>query len=56
MHSNLFIFFFFFYFCLEAQIKTQRMGRRPYGVGLLVASYDVGIFNYYNSNSFFYFK
>jgi len=24
----------------KAQVKTQRMGRRPYGVGLLVSSYD----------------
>ena len=26
---------------LEAQVNTQRYGRRPYGVGLLVAGYDV---------------
>lgn len=25
----------------EMQIPTQRYGRRPYGVGLLVAGYDV---------------
>lgn len=30
--------------CLELQINTQRYGRRPFGVGLLVAGYDV---NYY---------
>lgn len=27
--------------CTESQIHTQQAGRRPYGVGLLVASYDV---------------
>ena len=26
---------------LESQIPTQRYGRRPFGVGLLVAGYDV---------------
>lgn len=26
---------------IEAQINTQRYGRRPYGVGLLVAGFDV---------------
>jgi 20S proteasome subunit alpha 6 len=25
----------------EAQVNTQHYGRRPYGVGLLVAGYDV---------------
>jgi 20S proteasome alpha/beta subunit len=25
----------------ESQIHTQKYGRRPYGVGLLVAGYDV---------------
>ena len=25
----------------KAQVNTQRMGKRPYGVGLLVAGYDV---------------
>jgi 20S proteasome subunit alpha 6 len=25
----------------EAQINTQRYGKRPYGVGLLVVGYDV---------------
>lgn len=28
---------------LEAQINTQQYGRRPYGVGLLVAGYDVSL-------------
>ena len=27
----------------ESQIPTQRYGRRPFGVGLLVAGYDVSI-------------
>jgi len=27
---------------VEAQINTQNYGRRPYGVGLLVGSYDEG--------------
>ena len=26
----------------KAQVNTQKMGRRPYGVGLLVAGVDVG--------------
>ena len=26
----------------KSQIPTQRYGRRPFGVGLLVAGYDVG--------------
>lgn len=26
---------------LESQIKTQRQSKRPYGVGLLVAGFDV---------------
>jgi 20S proteasome alpha/beta subunit len=25
----------------EAQVNTQRYGKRPYGVGLLIAAYDV---------------
>ena len=28
---------------LESQIPTQRYGRRPFGVGLLVAGYDVSV-------------
>lgn len=28
----------------ETQIPTQRYGRRPYGVGLLIAGYDVSRF------------
>ena len=28
----------------EAQINTQRYGRRPYGVGLIVAGHDVSLF------------
>lgn len=27
----------------ETQIPTQRYGRRPYGVGLLIAGYDVSL-------------
>lgn len=38
--SKIFIFLFF----IEHQIKTQRgESKRPYGVGLLVAGYDVMI-------------
>jgi len=29
----------------ESQIRTQRAGGRPFGVGLLVAGYDVRVFN-----------
>ena len=28
----------------KAQVNTQRMGRRPYGVGLLAAGFDVPFF------------
>lgn len=28
-------------FGIESQVHTQRYGRRPYGVGLLVVGYDV---------------
>jgi len=31
---------FFFLLLSESQIPTQRYGRRPFGVGLLVAGYD----------------
>lgn len=31
----------------ETQIPTQRYGRRPYGVGLLIAGYDVSDSDYY---------
>lgn len=27
--------------CLELQANTQYYGRRPFGVGLLIAGYDV---------------
>jgi 20S proteasome subunit alpha 6 len=30
-------------FTLEAQVNTQKYGFRPYGVGLLVAGYDVSV-------------
>ena len=33
----------------ESQIPTQRYGRRPFGVGLLVAGYDVSEIKYLNS-------
>ena len=39
--SKLFHFCFIF---LESQVHTQRYGRRPYGVGLLVIGYDVRTF------------
>lgn len=30
----------------KSQIPTQRYGRRPFGVGLLVAGYDVNLLPY----------
>ncbi|KRX26862.1 Proteasome subunit alpha type-1 [Trichinella nelsoni] len=48
--SNLFIYFFVINFvetidksvsiCTEMQVNTQRYGRRPFGVGLLIVGYD----------------
>lgn len=32
---------------LKMQVCTQRYDRRPYGVGLLVAGYDVGGSNFF---------
>jgi 20S proteasome alpha/beta subunit len=31
------------FICAESQTHTQQAGRRPYGVGLLIAAYDVRI-------------
>ena len=38
----------------ESQVPTQRYGRRPFGVGLLVAGFDVSIFNSLASGGFDY--
>lgn len=34
-----------YYLFSEMQINTQRYGRRPFGVGLLVAGVDVSVRN-----------
>jgi len=34
-------FYLLFLFILECQVPTQRYGRRPFGIGFLMAGFDV---------------
>ena len=40
---------------LECQIPTQRYGRRPFGVGFLMAGYDVSLFELSNNRLMIWF-
>jgi len=62
--SNLFYFYYNQTFVIklfnltnqsESQVPTQRYGRRPFGVGLLVAGYDVSMQKFYYG-IYFYVK
>jgi hypothetical protein len=51
---QIWIFILFFVFLLECQIPTQRYGRRPFGVGFLMAGFDVYSSIYlFNKNQIF---
>jgi len=49
--------YFFNNLFLECQVPTQRYGRRPFGVGFLMAGFDVFSSNFFflNKNKNFYF-